>query len=113
MLNADERRRTVVWVHPDAPPKPPEGDPCNGCGLCCLAEPCPLGVLVSRRRVGACAALRWSDSPPRYWWCGMVVDPGAATGLTHPWIVRALAAWARRSIAQGKGCDAQLQVQQR
>ena len=43
----------VVWLHAEAPPKPAEGAPCNGCGLCCLAEPCPLGVLVSRRRTGA------------------------------------------------------------
>ena len=26
----------VVHIHPGAPPKPPEGAPCNGCGLCCL-----------------------------------------------------------------------------
>ena len=65
---------TVVWLHPEAPAKPVEGAPCNGCGLCCLAEPCPLGVLVSRRRAGACLALRWSDADGRYL-CGMVVDP--------------------------------------
>ena len=55
----------VVHWHPEAPPKPPEGAPCNGCGLCCLAEPCPLGMLVSRRRTGACVALRWSAADGR------------------------------------------------
>ena len=55
----------VVWLQPSAPPKPAEGAPCNGCGLCCLAEPCPLGMLVSRRRTGACTALRWSDADQR------------------------------------------------
>ena len=42
--------------------------------------------------------------------CGMLSDPGGVTGLTHPWAVRALAALARRSIAAGVGCDAQLQA---
>jgi len=51
----------VVHVHPSAPSQPAEGAPCNGCGLCCLAEPCPLGMLVSRRRTGTCAALRWHE----------------------------------------------------
>ena len=98
----------VIHVHPDAPAKPPEGAPCNGCGLCCLLEPCPLGMLVSRRRRGACTALRWSDADQRYW-CGLLSDPSDVTGLTRPWAVRALAAWARRSIAAGVGYDAPLQ----
>lgn len=72
------------------------GAPCNGCGLCCLAEPCPLGMLLSRRRRGACVALRWSEAEQRYR-CGAVA---------HPWLGRL----ARRWIAAGAGCDADLQV---
>ena len=101
---------TVVWLQPQAPAKPAEGAPCNGCGLCCLAEPCPLGALVSRRRRGACVALRWSDADQRYW-CGMVADPASVTGWRHPWVVRGLSRLARRWIASGVGCDAQLQAQ--
>lgn len=101
---------SVVWLHADAPAKPEQGAPCNGCGLCCLAQPCPLGMVVSRRRTGACAALRWSDEDHRYR-CAMVSDPGSVTGWTHPWAVRVLSAWARRWIASGAGCDASLQVQ--
>ena len=52
----------VIHIHPEAPTKPPEGAPCNGCGVCCLAEPCPVGMLVSRKRHGACVLLRWSDA---------------------------------------------------
>ncbi len=100
----------VVHLHPGAPPKPPEGAPCNGCGLCCLAEPCPLGVLVSRRRTGPCAALRWSEADGRYL-CGMVQEPGAVTGWTWPWAVRWQKALARRWIAAEVGCDASLQAQ--
>ena len=47
--------RQVIRLHPAAPAKPPETAPCNGCGVCCAAEPCPIGVLVSGRRTGACA----------------------------------------------------------
>ncbi|MFY3386494.1 hypothetical protein [Paracidovorax sp. MALMAid1276] len=99
----------VLWLHPAAPPKPATGAPCNGCGLCCLAEPCPLGVLVSRKRTGACKALRYSETEQRYW-CGMVADPGGVTGWRHPWALRAVSALARRWIAAGSGCDAHLEA---
>ena len=101
--SADTPAAPVVWLQPDAPAKPPEGAACNGCGLCCLAEPCPLGMLVSRRLRGSCVALRWSDAQQRYL-CAMVADPGGATGITRPWAVGALAWLARRWIAAGSGC---------
>lgn len=98
-------RHAVVWLQADAPPKPAVDAPCNGCGLCCLAEPCPLGMLVSRRRRGACVALRWDDAHARYL-CGMVADPGEVTGLRQRWLMAPLAWLARRWIAAGVGCDA-------
>ncbi len=91
----------VVHVHPRAPAKPDFGTPCNGCGLCCLSEPCPLGVLLSRRRRGACVALRWDEAQARYL-CGALSDPRAVLGA------RWLAPLARRWIAAGAGCDAHL-----
>ncbi|GKT15280.1 hypothetical protein AVHY2522_07595 [Acidovorax sp. SUPP2522] len=102
----------VVHLHPSAPPQPAQGAPCNGCGLCCLAEPCPLGMLVSRRRHGPCAALRWreegagGDAAPGRYVCGMVADPGEVTGWRSAWAVRLMRALARRWIAAGIGCDA-------
>jgi hypothetical protein len=87
----------VIHVHTDAPPKPALGQPCNGCGVCCLTEPCPLGMLLSRRRQGACEALRWDAE--RYH-CGVV--------SAHP---RGLLGWlVRRWIAAGSGCDCSLDV---
>jgi hypothetical protein len=100
----------TIRIEPAAPGKPVLGAPCNGCGLCCLAEPCPLGMLLSRRRTGACAALRWSPVARRYD-CGAVTDPGGVTGWRHPWAQRAVAALARRWIAAGTGCDADLQAE--
>ncbi|WP_295853336.1 hypothetical protein [uncultured Xylophilus sp.] len=98
---------TVVWIQPAAPPKPPVGAPCNGCGLCCLAEPCPVGMLVSRRRHGACDALRWDDAQGRYF-CGMVSDPRGVLGRRWRWIAPWIGRRARRWIAAGIGCDAAL-----
>jgi len=101
--------RRIVLIQPAAPAKPALGAPCNGCGLCCLAEPCPLGMLLSRRRTGACVALRWSEAAQRYH-CGAVADPGGVTGWRWSWALRGFSALARRWIAAGAGCDADLQA---
>lgn len=103
-------RSIVVYLQPAAPPKPPEGAPCNGCGLCCLAEPCPLGVVLSRRRRGACVALRW-DGVQRLYRCGALIDAAAVLPLRWPWLARLLQRLARRWIAAGQGCDAALEAQ--
>lgn len=101
----------IIHIRPEAPAKAELGAPCNGCGVCCLLEPCPVGALVSRRRHGACSALQWSDAQARYL-CGMVVAPQQFLPwlgpLLQPWAAR----WARRLISAGKGCDAELQIQQ-
>lgn len=110
----------VIHIHPDAPAKPPEGAPCNGCGVCCLAEPCPVGMVVSRKRHGACVALVWSEVAGRYH-CGLMLAAGseaveagpvaARALLRWPKPVRALALrWVRRLISAGSGCDASLEV---
>lgn len=96
----------VVLIRPEAPPKPALGEPCNGCGLCCLAEPCPLGMLISRRRRGACKALEW-DEAGRIWRCGLLASPRRHL----PWVP---ARWTRRLaarwIAAGAGCDAEIEL---
>ena len=38
----------------------------NGCGVCCLLAPCPVGIVLSRRWRGSCAALRWVGAERRY-----------------------------------------------
>ena len=99
--------RRIIHIEADAPLKPPEGKPCNGCGLCCLAEPCPVGMVVSRQRRGPCAALVWQAGERRYR-CGLLTTP-----LQHfrwPWLARLGTAWARRMISAGSGCDADIEV---
>lgn len=89
----------VIAIHAHAPAKPAVGAACNGCGVCCMAEPCPLGMLLSLKRRGPCRQLRWSATSSRYV-CGAVTDrPG-------PW-----AALARRWIAAGRGCDSDAEVE--
>jgi hypothetical protein len=104
----------TIRIHVDAPPKPAVGEPCNGCGVCCAAEPCPAGVIVSGRRYGECKALMWRDAAPgqapRYL-CGLLADPGRYTGLRSVTLQRWLVAVARRSISAGSGCDATLEVE--
>lgn len=106
------RSGSVVWIHPEAPPKPAVGDACNGCGVCCLAEPCPLGMLVSLKREGACRALQWSEDDGQYR-CGMLVHPTRYVGLRtlrpDGLVNRLIRRYARRMIAAGIGCDADLE----
>ncbi len=88
----------TIWLHAAAPAKPPAGEACNGCGLCCAAEPCPLGLLLTGRRRGACRALVWDEAQALY-------RCGVATGQHLGWLPRRLA---RRWIAAGAGCDSTL-----
>lgn len=92
----------VIYLEPAAPPKPPAGQPCNGCGACCSWQPCPLGQWLSRRRRGACVALEWHGDEGRYR-CGALAAP-------RRWLPALPVAWSRalvqRWIAAGQGCDA-------
>lgn len=91
---------TVIRIHADAPSKPALGAGCNGCGVCCLAEPCPVGRVVSLRRVGPCRALRWQSKEggagARYR-CALM-----ASRVLRPLVAR----W----IAAGQGCDSDADV---
>jgi len=100
----------IIHIHAEAPPKPPAGSPCNGCGVCCSWRPCPMGAVISGRLHGPCDALRWLDSA-RVYRCAMVDDPGAV--LTHlpAWAAPVLSRLARRWIAQGAGCDCSLEAE--
>jgi hypothetical protein len=97
--------RQVILLRIEAPAKPAEGAPCNGCGVCCAVEPCPVGQLVSRRRSGACSALVWQEAQQRYV-CGLVSEPQAHLPRALGWTAPLLSRWARRLIAAGIGCDA-------
>jgi len=102
----------IIQIHQEAAAKPLPGAPCNGCGVCCLMEPCPLGQLLSGRQHGACMALRWVAEPGQYR-CGAITVPGEvlkerlpeALQFLSPWLAYALGRWAWRWVAAGIGCD--------
>jgi len=100
----------VIRLHPAAPGKPAETAPCNGCGVCCAAEPCPLGVLVSGRRSGACAALSWQGDAGLYR-CGLVADPRGVLPRLPAALAPAMSRLARRWISAASGCDSSLLVE--
>ncbi|MDH4449120.1 MAG: hypothetical protein QE265_00830 [Rhodoferax sp.] len=109
--------RSTIFIQPEAPAKPAWGSACNGCGVCCLAEPCPVGVLLSGRRTGACKALVWADALGVYR-CGALTEPRQVLANRTPvwmhWALRPparLLAWmAPRWISAGTGCDCSLEV---
>jgi len=90
----------IIQIHPDAPPKPAFGQACNGCGVCCLVEPCPLGVVLSRRLKAACVAVSWDGA--RYVCGALPAQPSGFIGKLGGWLVK-------RWIAAGAGCDCSLE----
>ena len=110
--------RKILLIQPDAAPKPAAGAPCNGCGVCCLAAPCPLGMVLSGRRRGSCSALVWNREHLRYQ-CGAITQPETVLTRAMPKLLRVAApslaplvarlAW--RWIAAGSGCDSALEAE--
>lgn len=106
----------LILIHPDAPPKPMPGVACNGCGVCCLVAPCPLGMLLSSRRHGACVAVRWHDDLHQYR-CAALREPldllqnvlPPSLRPLAPWLSSGLARLAKRWIAVGIGCDSSVE----
>ncbi len=93
-----------VLIHSAAPEKPPLGMACNGCGICCAAEPCPLARWLLWQFSGSCRALVWDEQNCRYY-CDLVQHP-------QYWLRRLPLAWLKitrrflaRRIAAGQGCD--------
>ena len=99
----------IIHLRDTAPAKPAMGQACNGCGVCCLAEPCPLGRLLSGHRQGACIALRWVAGGQRYQ-CGAVTDPQGVwprlPGAALPLAKRLALRW----ISAARGCDSDAEV---
>lgn len=100
-----------IAIHPEAPQKPALGAACNGCGVCCLAEPCPAGRLFTLRWKGACRLLAWEEATSRYR-CGLLEARGSLPkGRRPPWLDRWIAKRARRWIAAGAGCDSDAEIE--
>lgn len=112
-----DNAHNTIFIHSEAPTKPVWGGACNGCGVCCLAEPCPVGMVLSGRRSGACQALVWSEEQ-RIYRCGALDDPQGILGqrfpqwlqFAKPLLVAVLRWLGPRWISVGSGCDSTLEV---
>ena len=104
MVQNSSVREQIIHLHPNAPAKPAEGQPCNGCGVCCALETCPVARLRFMKTVGPCPALEWSPDETRYH-CGLLTRPLHYIN----WLPKSAEGMARRLmirwIASGIGCD--------
>jgi hypothetical protein len=87
--------------------KPPHGQPCNGCGQCCMEELCPLGVgLFGEPWERRCPAL---EPDGERFACGLIMNPmvyAMRQTLMHGKEVMSRSA--AHLVGAGRGCDAQL-----
>ena len=107
----------IIHINTQAPKKPSAGEACNGCGVCCLLEPCPLGVVMTRQSRGACRLLFWEQVSQQYR-CGAMSEPEKVLQQWIPAVMRSmtpsllwmLRRWAGRWIAAGHGCDCDVET---
>ncbi len=103
------KSQRLIWLHVEAPAKPLTGQACNGCGVCCAAEPCPVARVFLWLWRGACRALIWVDAEQHYR-CGMLLQPSSYLFiLPASWqtgFSRLVARW----IAAGTVCDSDAEV---
>ena len=59
------------------PRKPPEGDACNGCGLCCAVQLCPIVIELLPDAQAPCPAMEFSGER---FWCGLIRRPSRYLG---------------------------------
>ena len=82
-------------MKPTGPDKPPFGLPCNGCGYCCAAELCQIGIAIHGDIPAPCPSMEWEDSRFR---CGAIrlADSDIKYGLL-----------VRMALGIGLGCDSE------
>ena len=86
--------------------KPSHGDPCNGCGACCMAMRCPIGEILFGPG-DRCPAL--TPRLPELV-CGVIADPARyAPDVVAKHGAEAASASASILLGAGTGCDAQLE----
>jgi len=99
----------TIRIHAHAPLKPQVGEPCNGCGICCLAAPCPVSALMLAHKSGACPALIWQDENHLYR-CGMLIAPSRYLRWLPSLFQRPFASLVRHYLALNIGCDSTIEV---
>lgn len=100
----------TITLFANAPEKPALGAPCNGCGVCCAAEPCPVSLALLWPHRRPCRALEWHADQQRYL-CGILRQPtdylSYLPKVANPWLRRLTARW----IAANTQCDADIRAE--
>lgn len=110
-MRISDTENQVIWLHPEASTKPAAGQVCNGCGVCCSAEPCPVARLFLWQWRGACRALEW-HSDQRLYRCGMLLRPAHYLFLLPKFSQTVARYFLTRWIAANTVCDSDVDVRQ-
>lgn len=82
-------------------PKPKYGDPCNGCGICCIATTCLFGQAVLKHDdSGPCPAFEMGAG------CGLILHPERHKPFeTYVYGAAQMSGAAHHIVSAGTGCD--------
>jgi hypothetical protein len=111
MGSGQKHEQRLIWLRSAAPPKPALGQACNGCGVCCAAEPCPVARVFLWQWRGSCRALVWSSSGLQYR-CGLLLAPSAHIRFLPQSLQKQFRYLVTRWIAAGTACDSDAQADQ-
>jgi len=94
------------------PSKPKSGSSCNGCGVCCIAETCAVGLEAFGLSHQVCPALYWEENR---FYCGLMTRPfeyiqpemdgSYLSKAIHGFGEELSASYYQDLIGAAKGCD--------
>lgn len=91
-------------MHASAPEKPAYGSPCNGCGLCCIAEQCPVSEQIFGPRDLCPALTRYGNA----YGCGVIAEPARFFRPTgREALDRVIPEAIAYLLGAGHGCDSE------
>lgn len=91
---------------PSVTDKPKYGSPCNGCGLCCIAEQCPISLMAFGEQL-LCPALGTMGDGKGFG-CGLIVATSQFIPPTGDERLDALLPGAIAYVlGAGRGCDSE------
>lgn len=82
--------------------KPPHGEPCTRCGLCCIMQLCDLGQRLFGKKQGPCPALHYDENDNSV--CGVVFNPQLYKDMPD-WTIEIMRESAALLLNSGNGCD--------